>query len=83
MDSKNLNVAGEGALIARRASAASFSIGLLLALLGIFCVIAPIFTGIAITTFIGILGIRRINNVFPPVTKCMFLRDAARIDGIR
>ena len=55
MDNDNINMGGEGARIARRASAASFSIGLLLALLGIFCVIAPMFTGIAITTMIGIL----------------------------
>ncbi|EED31127.1 conserved hypothetical protein [gamma proteobacterium NOR5-3] len=55
MDSDSLHMEGAGVLIARRASAASLSMGLLLALLGMFCVMAPMFTGIAVTTILGVL----------------------------
>lgn len=55
MDDNEVNLGGEGMLVARGASSASLSLGLLLAMLGVFCVMAPMFSGIAVTVMIGVL----------------------------
>jgi len=55
MSTDAVNLGGEGMLEARRVSSASFALGLLLAALGIFAVLSPLFTGVAVSTMIGML----------------------------
>ena len=68
MNTNELNMSGEGMMVARSMSRASLSFGLLLAVLGTFCVLAPLFTGIAVTTLIGVLflagGIAQVIHAF-------------------
>ncbi len=55
MTTETINFGGAGMQAARRASSASFALGLLLAMLGIFAVMSPLFTGVAVNTLLGLL----------------------------
>jgi uncharacterized membrane protein HdeD (DUF308 family) len=46
---------GTEMFVARQASKASFAFGAVLSVLGIFAVLAPLFTGVAVTVLVGIL----------------------------
>lgn len=55
MTTDAVNLGGEGMLAARRVSSASFALGMLLAVLGTFAGLSPLFTGVAVSTMIGML----------------------------
>ena len=55
MNTNEMNMDGAGMLVARRASSASLAFGLLLAVLGVFAAMAPLFTGITVTVIVGML----------------------------
>lgn len=55
MTTDAVNLGGAGMQVARRASSASFAWGLLVAMLGIFAAMSPLFTGVVINTMIGML----------------------------